>query len=256
MDSRNYEIRRNFSAPIDEEQSNLQLNKEAPVFMPQSAIEESKAPNPSALSFEWSSDKIAGISSFTPRSSMSAKAHTFVPAAKSTLSIEASEFRLSMVEDEESLIEKGPSFINKVIDEIDTKNSSLSDIEIPCEYIYTVDEMRSAFAEFECSESPTELTEGLTRMSARSIESRARHIKHHDKKPKEGWKQREKRDSRIENEKWRNEIIQEEMRLIEKARLYKERLRKPIQEREKIKRTIKITLNKLSPNNLDKLKLQ
>ena len=241
------------SAPPDEGQGSLRLSGEAPEFTPKGVHEEVKSSFSAHVS-EWSGEKIAKIPSFTPKGGMNASAATFVPLTKSKLSFEATEFRLCPAQDEESIVEKGPSFINKVIDEIDTENSSLSDVEIPCEFAYTPDQIRSIFCEFEAGEAP-HLPDSLLNMSMRSIETRSRH-KHHDKKPKEGWKPRERKDSRNENEKWRTEILQEEQKLMEKARIYKERLRKPIQEREKIKRTIKITLNKLSPNNLDKLKVQ
>lgn len=52
---------------------------------------------------------------------------------------------------------------------------------------------------------------------------------------------------------WRKAKTAEEEKISNKAKEYREKLTVPIQEQEKIKKQIRATLNKLSPNNLDKL---
>ena len=55
---------------------------------------------------------------------------------------------------------------------------------------------------------------------------------------------------------WRKPKTEEEEKIIQRAKMYKAKLTGTKEEHEKIKRKIKITLNKLSPTNLEKLKEQ
>lgn len=251
---------RTVSAPPDHGEPNLHptqeksaLNSQALEFTPNT----SAAPQPA--SYLWTTE----VSPFIPQfHKMSAKAPTFSPPSFSPKgpNPDAEEFKPTQPEEEKFIDDKElVCLYNRELTDEETKNSSASDVQFPPEYLYTIQRIKEIHEEINVSERFKELPEGIRKFTTRDIKrERPENKKKNDRRGggDPDWKQPRKEISRQEQEKWRNGIIRAEEKLMMKAREYKARLSKPIEEREKIKRKIKITLNKLTPTNVEKLKTQ
>ncbi|CAG9326368.1 unnamed protein product [Blepharisma stoltei] len=135
-------------------------------------------------------------------------------------------------------------------------------IKVDERIIYTYEEIERIGKEIENESEYSKITAELSQLSDRKIfkSSRKRDNKRHDskkgqRKDKE-WREKEQQGQTLTIVNWRREKTTEEEKIIQKAREHTAKLKENKEEEEKIKRTIKVTLNKLSPSNLEKLRDQ
>jgi len=211
------------SAPPDEGQPSLRdtktnFNIDAQAFVPKSVPQNF---NPDVVDFEPSEAK-----------GLSAAANEFKPDDNTQVITEESD-------------DEGKVFV-KNLELRDEDTLELSDTEISPLYKYTFREITQALETFLGQEDFSNLNPDLEALAKRSIE--AVHRKKGHRKPTQ--------PTRYQEPTWRQARMNEEKKISDKAKRRIELMKKDQAEQEKIKRRVKITLNKLSPNNLERLQTQ
>ena len=131
-------------------------------------------------------------------------------------------------------------------------------VKVDVKNIYLYEEILNIYKEIRQFPNFEKITDNIKQFASREIT--IYRTKNH-KKAKENNKNnkdwRELEDAEIVSTTvWRKPKTEEEEKIIQRAKMYKAKLTGTKEEHEKIKRKIKITLNKLSPTNLEKLKEQ
>ena len=131
----------------------------------------------------------------------------------------------------------------------------ISDFEIEPEYIYSPERILKAFEDFKTDSEFPKISPDLEAYKIRQIipvPFRGNKGKNYKRKNTYQHKKEEVK----ETPEWRLQKENEEKKIIDKAKRYVEKLKLTPQEHEKIKRKVKITLNKLSPSNVERLQEQ
>ena len=125
--------------------------------------------------------------------------------------------------------------------------------------VYQYDEIVKIAKEFRQNPSFEKVSENIKKISSRvinNIKVKPVHKKSKDNfKSKPDWRENEEIEI-ISSFSWRKPRTDEEEKIAEKAKRYKAKLTGSKEEHENIKRSIKATLNKLSPTNIEKLEKQ
>ena len=122
---------------------------------------------------------------------------------------------------------------------------------------YTVDMIIDVYKEFYQYEEFLRIENSLEQASRRKYNIYRSYQRSSSPKKKNAKREhlRVEEFKKAESDSWRKKKSLEEQKISEAAKKTTLKLTSTIEEQEKVKRTIKITLNKLSPNNLEKLKL-
>lgn len=245
-------------------------------FRPKTFISQEPFLNPYSKPFLQPSAAEFKPSSLSTKS-LNALATDFTPGGltKANLNSEAPVFELSMPS--AKIPEKIPEFIpEKLPDEkydepifivsnrdlIDEDlNIQLTDnlIEVDAKNVYTCEDILAVYKEIKSNQNFDKISESIRTLGGRAIviyrlKGRKKSKDLH-KSTQQDWRDSENTEI-VSSTVWRKPKTEEEEKIMTKAKIYKAKLTGTKEDHEKIKRNIKITLNKLSPTNLDKLKEQ
>lgn len=150
--------------------------------------------------------------------------------------------------------------LNRELTDEDLHLEAITEIvKVDVKNVYDFEEILNIYKDIRQHPDFEKVSEEIRAFESRTLTTYR--IKGHNKKNKESLKAnkdwRENEDVEIVSTTvWRKPKTEEEEKIVQKAKRYKTKLTGTKEEHEKIKRTIKSTLNKLSPSNLDKLKEQ
>lgn len=212
--------------------------------------------------------------------SLNALATDFTPGPppKANLNSDAPIFELSFLPTkiQEKVPEKIPEFIpEKLPDEkydepifiINNRNLTEEDFDlllvqdlilVNAKNVYSCEDILGAYKEIRTSQNFEKVPENIKTFGTRAIityRSKRGKAKENHKNLQQDWRESENAEI-VSSLVWRRPKTEEEEKIIAKAKAYKTKLTGTKEEHEKIQRKIKITLNKLSPTNIDKLKEQ